>query len=207
MLEAIGVFAVPLPLLIILLIIVVIPSFLVILLRWLFYQRLSSLKKQTKSLIDEQTQVKGYDTLIAEIEDNFQTYQQQKTEDFNPILLIEEIFSQEKVPLFGVTFDRAEYATQTFPKIILYLGIYGFLLGMGINLYFTLNANPEGTSEGNIGLGLAFILGLAAFVFGLLLILMNFICNTHSLKKIIYNNLLLHLDNLSTANLSKMEEI
>lgn len=205
MLQSIGLSEIALPLLLIVLIFLLIPSMIIILMRVLFYQRLKTIERQTESLISEQETKESFDSFIADAEDAYQNSRAENSDQVNPIGIIEGLLNEEKIPLFGVRFNWTEYITQNFPNVILYLGIFGTLIGMGVHLYQTLNNSENGViSDGGLGLGLGFFVGLAGFILGVIIILLNFIFNVTRVKRGIYEKLVIHLESLSSYSL--MEE-
>ena len=202
MLQSIGLSQIPIPLIFIVVILLLIPSIIIILMRVLFYQRLKTIERQAESLISEQESKENFDSFIAEAEDAYQNSRVENSEQVNPIVIIEGLLNEEKIPVFGIRFNWGEYATQNFPNVVLYLGIFGTLMGMGVHLYQTLNNSETGTiAEGGLGLGLGILVGLAGFILGLIIILFNFIFNVTGVKRGIYEKLIIHLESLSSYSL------
>lgn len=199
MLQLFGLLEIPFVLSILIIVSLGFPSLIVILIRILFYQKLKNIEQQTSSLLNgELNTTRSYDTFIAEIEDYFQQSAQESREEVNTVMMIQRFFNQQTIPILGVRFDWADYTTQYFPNVILFLGTIGILLGMAGNLYVVMN-NPgqAAIAQGNLGLGIAFLTGFLAFVLSMMLISINLICNINPLKERIYRGLLLHLDRLS----------
>ena len=200
MLQALGITNVPFLYLLLIVVILIIPSLIFGLMRFILYRRLKALQEQSESLISEEDEQGRYDNFIADVEESYKRYEEEEVEEVDGVALIEELYSKEKIPVFGLPFSWVENQTQNFPNVILFLGTWGILLGMASN-YYQIWQNSQGNAIAldNLGIGLAFFTGFLAFIMGVLLIVINAIYNTQAPKERIYTSLLIHLENLSES--------
>lgn len=200
MLQALGITNVPFLYLLLIVVILIIPSLIFGLMRFILYRRLKALQEQSESLISEEDEQGRYDNFIADVEESYKRYEEEEVEEVDGVALLEELYSKEKIPVFGLPFSWVENQTQNFPNVILFLGTWGILLGMASN-YYQIWQNSQGNAIAldNLGIGLAFFTGFLAFIMGVLLIVINAIYNTQAPKERIYTSLLIHLENLSES--------
>lgn len=200
MLQALGITNVPFLYLLLIVVILIIPSLIFGFMRFILYRRLKALQEQSESLISEEDEQGRYDNFIADVEESYKRYEEEEVEEVDGVALLEELYSKEKIPVFGLPFSWVENQTQNFPNVILFLGTWGILLGMASN-YYQIWQNSQGNAIAldNLGIGLAFFTGFLAFIMGVLLIVINAIYNTQAPKERIYTSLLIHLENLSES--------
>jgi hypothetical protein len=206
MLQDLGIVNVPFFLLIFVVLLMIVPALIAIFMRFLYYNRLRTVEKQTEALFNEQPTQGSYDPIIAEVEDAFEKSDQEDPDNINTVALINQVFDKETLPVFGVRLGWAEYTTQTFPSILLFLGTVGLLLGMAGNLFLVRTSENALQVEGTMGLGVAFLAGFSGFILSLILIGINFFYDTNSVKERVYTSLLLHLENLS-AKKKQLEDV
>lgn len=195
--------AIPILLIILIIIFVIIPAIAAILLRLQLYNRLVSLQKLVRRLIERDSPGKK-PKIIEELETRFRNARN-NLEQVNTAALIEQLYSREKIWIF--TYEELDYLCRILPNLLLVFGLFGTFLGITINLT-SLSTTINQTNGGDInsivtelekplqGMSIAFTTSLIALFFSAVLTFVNSIKNTSVAKYRFLSSLEDYLDNI-----------
>jgi len=191
--------------------VLIVPTLFSIGLRLSLYQQLTRLEKQVHKLMRDRAV--PYTGVIEKIRSRFREASE-KVEDVNTTAIIDGIFRQEKLSVFGmpIPWEFGDRFCRILPNLLLSLGLLGTFLGITLNLNHisaTLN-QVEGTEIDTLinqlqqplqGMGIAFASSLVAVACSALLTITNLVKDTTALKLQIFSTLEDYLDNVYLPNI------
>lgn len=206
MLDLLNIF--PSYLILLTLILVIIPTIIALILRRSLYGYLiDSANKVSRLSLNES---RGRQPAIVDkLEARFRQASKQ-LEQVNTIALIDGLYSQERLKLFGVSLrcEQWDYFCQALPNLLLAFGLLGTFIGISSNLYNlsqTINFD-RGVADVNEliaqlqqplqNMGIAFSTSLTAILCSSILIIVNLRCNTNFAKSLLISSLEDYLDNI-----------
>ena len=196
--------------------VVILPTLIAIFLRRSLYQHLlNSTKKVQQLIVAGEEPIKqgreypiGLPRIVQNLEIRFSSASID-LEQVNTSALIDSLYSQEKINLFGIKIgcESIDYFCRVLPNLLLSLGLIGTFLGITINLYYlsqTINEIDVKNVKGLVdklkdplqGMGIAFMTSLIAITCSSLLTISKFKWNTNIVKYQFISALEDYLDNI-----------
>jgi len=197
----------PIELVILTIILVIIPTVISAVMRISLYRHLKDLVKKTNRLLINGESKGIQPKFLTQLEIRFSAASKE-LEQVNSLALIDGVYSQEKLPLFGFQLlcESGEYITKTLPNLLLAFGLLGTFLGITFNLYnISQIIDIQDSDIANLtnqlqaplqSMGIAFITSLIALFCSSLLTAINIKWNVNLAKNKLLINLEDYLDNI-----------